>query len=173
MKRLILPIDSSYGNGEKGFTYIGVLIIVAIIGLTLALASTLWSFAQQRQKEQELIFVGNQFRQAIGQYYERSPGSVKIYPRTLEDLLQDNRYVSIQRYLRRIYRDPITGIAEWGLVMAPEGGVMGVHSNSDMKPIKEASFLGVNAGFEDGKKYSDWRFIYRPNVSLAVSIKVY
>lgn len=144
----------------KGFTYVGLLIIIAIMGLSLALAGTLWTFTQQREKERQLIFIGNQYRQAIGNYYQRTPGSVKTYPNTLKDLLQDNRYVSTQRYLRKLYPDPITERFDWGLVMAPQGGIMGVYSNSSQKPIKSDEFKLINSNFAHQKKYSDWQFFY-------------
>lgn len=145
---------------QFGFTYVGLLIIVAILGLTLMLASTLWSFSQQREKERQLLFVGNQFRYAIAQYYERSPGNIKAYPVKLEDLLQDNRFVSIKRHLRKIYRDPITNTTNWGIVSAPEGGIMGVFSLSKSRPIKQDNFLQINSDFQGAKEYSEWKFVY-------------
>ena len=149
-------------NNQKGFTYIGLLFIVALLGISLALAGTLWSFAQKREKERELIFIGNQFRQAIGLYYEKSPGYIKTYPPTLEKLLEDDRYVSLQRYLRRIYVDPMTGQPDWGVVIAPQGGVMGVYSQSNRYTIKVYGFkLGVQM-LNDQKRYSDWKFVYIP-----------
>ncbi len=143
----------------------GLLFFIAIMGITLALASTLWSFTQRREKEHDLLFVGGQFRHAIGLYYERTPGAVKKYPNSLEDLLQDNRYVTVQRYLRQIYRDPITGNQDWGLVMAPNGGIMGVYSLSESAPIKTGNFIYENRAFENQIKYKEWRFLYMPQVT--------
>ncbi|MGB3934164.1 MAG: type II secretion system protein, partial [Burkholderiales bacterium] len=110
---------------QRGFTYLAALFFVAVAGLGLAVTGELWSHARQREKETELAWVGQQFRQAIGLYYQRSPGAVKRYPERLEDLLEDKRYLTVQRYLRRVYADPITGKADWGLVPAPGGGIMG------------------------------------------------
>lgn len=145
-----------------GFTYLGLLFFIAIMSITLAMAAILWSFAQQRETERELLFVGNQFRRAIGLYYERTPGTVKRYPGRLEDLLQDNRYVTTQRYLRQIYRNPVTGKADWGLVLAPDGGVMGVYSMSEAAAIKTGNFRFEDRALEGAAKYSEWRFVYVP-----------
>lgn len=150
------------GSHESGFTYLGLIFFVAVMGIALAMAGTLWSFSKQREKERELLFIGEQFRRAIGQYYEHTPGTIKRYPQSLNDLLQDNRYVSVQRYLRRIYRDPITKDTEWGLVQAPTGGVMGVYSKSVSTPIKVGGFRFSDRAFEDAKRYSDWAFVYVP-----------
>jgi len=103
------------------------------MNVTLAMAATLWSFALQREKERELLFAGNQFRQAIGLYYEQTPGTVKHYPHKLKDLIRDDRYLNVRRYLRQIYQDPMTGKTDWQLIPAPDGGIMGVYSNSDKK----------------------------------------
>lgn len=149
----------------SGFTYIGLLIMISIMSLTLALAGTLWSFAQQRQQEDQLIFIGNQYKHAIANYYQRTPGTLKTYPQTLQDLLLDNRYVSIQRHIRKLYPDPITGSLDWGLVVAPQGGVMGVYSQSNAKPIKVEGFKLISMGFENHKTYQGWKFVFVPPIN--------
>jgi hypothetical protein len=118
------------------------------------------------------MFVGNQFRAAIGFYYERSPGSVKRYPPTMDDLLKDSRQLATQRYLRKIYVDPITLKAEWGMVLAPNGGIMGVYSLSDKQPIKVANFPNGYEAFKGKQHYSEWQFIYLPKVPPKTSTLV-
>jgi type II secretory pathway pseudopilin PulG len=98
---------------QGGFTYLTAILLIAVAGASLGLVAESWTHARQREKEAELIWVGNQFKQAIGLYYQRSPGVVKRYPEKLEDLLEDKRFLTMQRYLRRIYADPITGKALW------------------------------------------------------------
>jgi type II secretory pathway pseudopilin PulG len=146
----------------RGFTYLLVLFALAFIGVALAQVSDLWTQTRQRDKERELLFIGHQFRDAIAQYYERSPGTVKRYPEKLEQLLEDKRYLATQRYLRRVYIDPMTGQAAWGLVPGPGGGVMGVYSLSEATPVKIDGFDAVDDAFAQSRKYSDWRFVYVP-----------
>lgn len=156
---------------QAGFTYLGVLILVAVMGALLAATGEVWSTVQRRQKEQELLFVGNQFREAIRLYYERSPGGSKRYPRKLEDLLLDNRYPSTQRYLRKIYVDPMTGKPEWGLLKAPDEGIAGVYSLAGGTPIKVDNFETRDAAFKGAIRYSRWQFSYqlvRPTPSNGV-----
>ncbi len=153
------------GNGRSrqlGFTYLAVMFAVAFIGVALAGTAEVWSQSRQREKEKQLLWIGNQFREAIGLYYQRTPGVAKRYPESLEELLEDKRYVNIQRYLRRIYQDPVTGKTNWGTVLAAEGGVKGVYSLSDKKPMKVAGFRAEETDFEKAHRYSDWRFIYDP-----------
>lgn len=149
-------------GSQQGFTYIGVLIAVSLIGLGLALAGQTWRVSVKREKEARLLFIGHQFRHAIADYYNSSPGSIKQYPASLEDLLKDNRYPGIRRYLRRIYPDPVTGTSEWGLVKAPGNGIAGVYSLSEKTPIKQGNFLEEDAGFEGRNSYREWRFVYYP-----------
>lgn len=152
---------------QQGFTYLGLLMFVIVSGIALASTGQVWHAEAQREKERELLFIGEQFRKAIGSYYENTLGGAKHYPFTLQELLEDKRFVNIRHHLRRIYRDPITGKAEWGLVRE-EGRITGVYSLSHAKPFKRAGFSREFADFANAQKYSDWRFIYTQNaVALA------
>jgi hypothetical protein len=75
-----------------------------------------------------------------------------LYPRTLDELLKDPRSPATRRHLRRLYPDPITRSSEWGIIKAPDGGIMGVHSRSEEAP----------QDFAAATKYSDWKFFYAP-----------
>jgi type II secretory pathway pseudopilin PulG len=150
------------GKRERGVAYLALLIVIAVIGVGLAAVSTLWQEASQREKERELLFVGEQFRRAIQQYYE-SGVLVKTYPPTLEALLQDARFPGTRRYLRRIYRDPMSGTAQWGLLRAPEGGIMGVFSlRDDVVARRRTNFRLQLAGLEGKARTTDWVFSYVP-----------
>jgi len=147
---------------ERGYTYIGVLIFVAIAGVALAGAGELWSTAAKREREAQLLFVGGEFRRAIGSYYEGSPGA-KRFPERLEDLLEDRRFPVVRRHLRRLYPDPMTGTREWGLVKHGER-IVGVHSLSEDRPVKIANFRGDDEAFRGAASYTLWRFVYDPPV---------
>jgi type II secretory pathway pseudopilin PulG len=146
---------------QRGFTYIGLLIVIAVMGMGLAAFGELYSHAAQRDKEQELLFVGDQFRQAIASYYNRSPGA-KVFPQKIDDLLEDKRFPMPQHHLRKLYRDPVTGSTDWALVEAPGGGFMGVHSRSDDAPVKTGGFAVADEAFEGAEHYADWAFTYSP-----------
>lgn len=145
-----------------GFTYIALLIFVAIMGAFLAAAGEIWHMALQREKEQELLFVGDQFRHAINQYARHTPAGSGRYPASLDDLLKDPRYPNTQRYLRKVYNDPISGSSEWGLIKGPNGEILGIHSLSEEAPVKTRNFNLADASFEDKTKYSDWVFMSTP-----------
>lgn len=143
---------------QRGFTYIGLLILIALIGIALGVTGELTSTISQRDREQQLLFVGDQFALAIAAYSEHSPGAAK-YPKSLEELLKDERFPNVRRYLRRIYFDPMTNSSDWGLVMGPENGIVGVYSKSQRAPLKKKGFSSEYAAFTDAKHYSDWQFL--------------
>ena len=147
---------------QRGFTYLSLLVFVAVLGVGLAAVASSWTTERQRQKERELLDIGGEFRDAIALYYERTPGPIKQFPRELTDLLKDARYPNVQRYLRRIYRDPMTGDDRWGIVAAPGGGIMGVYSLSKERPLKNENFGQQDANFNAAATYSDWKFVYQP-----------
>lgn len=145
---------------SRGFTYLMVLFVVALMGVGLALTGDVWYTSVKREKEAELLFIGDQYRLAIERYYLSGPQ--RQYPRSLSDLLKDPRRPGAERYLRRLYPDPIRGTSEWGLVKAPDGGILGVHSLSDEPPVKVANFPPRDASFEGKTKYSEWKFVFAP-----------
>ena len=154
---------------ERGFTYLSVMFIVAVLGLTAAMASSVWSTLAQRANERELVFVGQQFQSAIERYRQQKPGLEARYPQRLEDLLRDARSLQVARHLRRVYIDPMTGRPEWGLVRGADGGIVGVHSLSERKPMAgtllAANFEGDGAA-TTAATYRDWRFI-APSAAVA------
>lgn len=147
-----------------GFAYIALLVTLAGLALILGVATEQIEHASQRDREEQLLFVGSQFRQAIVSYYEKSPGT-KQYPRKLEELLKDNRFPKPVRHLRRIYIDPMTNLADWQLVRSTQGGIIGVHSRSELLPIRTKldDDLMKAIGDKPVKHYSDWKFIYQPS----------
>ena len=78
------------------------------------------------------------------------------------DLLKDERQAATLRHLRKIYRDPMTGKAEWALVIV-NGGITGIYSKSQETPLKSSNFRLADKKFEESKNYSDWKFVYTPN----------
>lgn len=152
-----------------GFTYIGLLVAIVLFGLGSVGAARVIASAERQEKEQELLFVGAQFRSAIASYYVAVPGAAR-YPPSLAELLQDPRFPGIRRHLRKLFTDPVTGSTEWGLVRAPQGGIMGVYSLSTRAPLKRANFESPNGSFNamaqlaapETYSYQDWQFVYLP-----------
>lgn len=152
----------SPGRREGGFTYIAILLAVALHGAVLAAVGIVWSNAQKRERETQLLFVGHEFRKAIRSYAAGAGGAGGL-PESLEDLLRDPRTPALKRHLRKIYVDPMTGKAEWGLVRSAEGkGILGVYSLSQETPFKIGNFAEEDKDFENKASYQEWKFAIRP-----------
>ena len=144
---------------QSGFTYLYVLMLIALIGMGLATAGTLWRTESQRAREAELLFVGAQYRQAIRSYYELDPAQPRL-PQSIDDLLEDNRRPDVVRHLRRAYRDPLTGDELVPILARDTQGIVGVVSKATGRPFKTAGFLPENAAFSGAAGYAEWRFVF-------------
>lgn len=148
-----------HSGRDKGFIYIALLIGLAIVGIGLSAVSEVWSHTRQRERERELLFVGNQIRQAITLYYLGSPPANRRFPLQLEELLEDVRAPDKPgRYLRKLFLDPMTNSEKWGEVRLPGGQLVGVYSLSDKEPIKVTGFALRDKDFAEKARYSDWVF---------------
>lgn len=133
--------------------------MVAVMGVGLASVGNVWQTTAKREKEEELLFIGDEFRRAIASFYSQTPaGQVPRYPRSLDELVQDSRFPTPVHHLRRIYRDPITGSTDWGLVKTPDGGIQGVHSLSPAMPLKTSGFRDIDEDFAGKPRYDEWVF---------------
>ncbi len=149
---------------QRGFAYIALMVVMTLLVLTLGMAAEEVAQRATRERETQLLFVGKQFRQAIGSYYEKSPQGNKQFPRTLDDLIDDRRFPKAARHLRKIYADPMRDSTEWGLVRNEQGLIMGVYSLSDGVPVRTHFDQVVQQSFGEGPlmTYADWKFIYKP-----------
>ncbi|MGB4812287.1 MAG: type II secretion system protein [Methylophilaceae bacterium] len=148
---------------RNGFTYIGLLIVIAIAGIGMAAVGVLWKTEMQREHEKELLFIGHEFIEAIVSYYNATPSGVKQLPKTLDNLITDQRLPIIKHHLRKLYIDPMTGKADWGLILH-KGTIVGVYSLSDVKPLKTHGFEVGQEGFATAKSYRDWQFTYSAGI---------
>lgn len=156
----MLPGNRPGAPRAGGFTYVAMLFALAIFGVGLAALGESWSAASHREKEEELIRVGGEFVKAIASYHQRSPGTPKAYPASLDELLLDNRFVGTERHLRTIYRDPFTNNVAWELVRTQDGRIMGVHSRSNRESLRKRPFQLAHSAMIGGARYSDWKFVF-------------
>jgi type II secretory pathway pseudopilin PulG len=160
-------------RNDRGFAYIALLVAIIIIGISLGAAGKYWGNVIRRDKEEELLYRGDQYRRAIERYVAAVPGS-QVYPQSIDDLLKDDRTATSKRHLRQKYKDPISGEDFVEIRNTLTKRIIGVHSPSEKEPLKKAGFPDVyNAtkgvaqpGFPDGYniftaklKYSEWLFV--------------
>jgi len=124
--------------GQRGFTFVEIMIVLVIIGILVTLAQPSFTTSVQRAREaalKENLFV---MRDVIDQHY----ADHGEYPPSLEVLIE-------KRYLRKVPKDPITGTeATWVLVHdqnedGMEAGIFDIKSGSDQAAM-------------DGTAYNSW-----------------
>ena len=146
----------------RGFAYVLLLVALAVIAVAATASVNLGAAMTRRQAERELLAIGMEFRQALHSYAGLPAGTGAPPgargPRSLDDLLRDPRAPGVRRHLRKLYADPLTGKAEWGLVTDPQGFITGVHSLAEGRPIQRTGFAPVLASFEEAGDYRQWVF---------------
>jgi type II secretory pathway pseudopilin PulG len=148
-------------RGHGGFTYVIVLALIAVLGIGLAALGPLFAEETRREREDELLRIGQLYAEAIARYYKASPGSARSFPPSLDVLLTDTRFVGTVRHLRTLYADPVGAGEPWGLVRAPDGGIRGVYSQSALAPLRQAPVELGAVTLAPAARYSEWQFVAR------------
>lgn len=170
MRYALCAMRAGSAMRSRGFTYLALLAAIIILGISLTVVTKYWKNVMLREKEEELLFRGDQYVKAIESY--RRPGGISPIgfqvrgPSSIDDLLSDPRSPG-KRHLRRKYKDPITGedfVEIYSVVPGQPKQLIGVRSSSDKEPLKQANFPKYStydySSFEGKKKYSDWQFVY-------------
>jgi type II secretory pathway pseudopilin PulG len=107
-------IKLAYKNKkQKGFLYLMVLFMIVVISVMFLKSFETWEYILQRDREQELIFRGNQYVTAIKKYQTKYPGA---FPRSLKELYE-------KKFLRKLYKEPFSKRGKWNLVsISRQGG---------------------------------------------------
>ncbi|ADI30106.1 hypothetical protein [Methylotenera versatilis] len=153
---------------HDGFAYIGVLFLVAAISVSMAVVTQNEDTQIKREKEQDWLFIGNQYQRAIESYYKQSPNGIKTLPTKLEDLLLDSRFISPVRHLRKLYGDPLNHQQSWTLVKNSDAQIIGVYSQSQEVLLSKRNIPAVveNIDIEnvdsENPRYVDIQFVFQP-----------
>jgi type II secretory pathway pseudopilin PulG len=144
---------------EGGFTYVGLVVFVAILGMVGAATLKVDGLLRRAAAEQELLEIGAAFSAALRSYAAATPQGANPVPPTLQDLLKDPRFPGTRRHLRKIFVDPVTGGTEWGIqYQGDKVGVLAIYSLSQAQPLKVANFDARFQHFENKEHLSEWKF---------------
>jgi type II secretory pathway pseudopilin PulG len=151
-------------SSQRGFVLLAWLIVVALFAAAASTMAVRWSDELRRERELELLRIGDEIAGAIASYRAMSAGSAREYPPQLEDLLDDRRAFGTLRHLRRLPGDPVMRGAPWGLLRAPDGGVMGVYSTSVEMPMRRVAVRLQHADLPAVGRYAEWHFVPRESL---------
>lgn len=86
---------------EQGYAMAVLLVGLAVMAILLSVAMPVWRQANQREKEEEYLWRANQIVRGIVLFGRKRANAM---PNSLDDLVNSN-----EKYLRKKYKDPITG----------------------------------------------------------------
>ena len=147
---------------QKGLTYLLLLFLLALGGAGLAALGESWELAAQREREAELLFRGGQFSQALAGWRDTPVAGRAKAPRSLEDLLSDERVWPPVHHLRQLYADPFTGQADWELLRDPQGQILAVTSRSRRPALRRQGVALREGSNANAPKVGDWLFAAEP-----------
>ncbi len=91
----------------SGYVIIMLMFLLSVMALGLMVAYPVWRTQIQREREEELIFRGNQYVEAIRLYQAKNPGR---FPKSLKELYE-------KKFLRKLYPDPIVADGAWNIIL--------------------------------------------------------
>ncbi|MGB8952432.1 MAG: hypothetical protein WCC06_07180 [Candidatus Aminicenantales bacterium] len=170
---------------RQGYTLIVLLLVILVLSIGLLVAVPVWDTQIQREKEEELIFRGKQYVEAIRIFQMKNPGR---WPQSLEELVEN-------RYLRRLYEDPMTREGKWNVILPYQefsGGTLQkkeetasqkilVILQDTLKSIRNPRIIGVVSSstkksikiYYDNDRYDHWLFYYGQNPNQKPEIVYY
>src|SRR5579863_1895110 len=95
------PISKSGRRSQRGYILLILLLAVAMLVIAAGVMAPIIAFQVKRDREEELIHRGVQYSRAMKHFVKK----FGRYPTSLEELENTNQV----RFLRRRYKDPITG----------------------------------------------------------------
>jgi len=134
--------SASHRRPERGYILITLILFVALITIAAVVMAPVIAFQMKRDREEELIHRGVQYSRAMKHFVKK----FGRYPTRIEELENTNQV----RFLRRRYKDPITGkdfkILHMGDVqMAMGGGIAGATPVNGLNPGAAAGIAGSSA----------------------------
>lgn len=164
--------DGSGSTGRKeagGYILLILMFAVFFLSIGLLIAVPVWRTEIQREKEEELIFRGKQYVEAVRIFALKKPGRL---PGKLEELLEE-------KCIRRLYPDPMAESGEWNVILAAGGGAGAAGAGAQagkilvapqraLASIPNARILGVVSSSVQGsikirydqESYDKWLFYY-------------
>jgi len=122
---------------QRGVTYLGVMVVIVLMGISMTVVGKQWTVVVKRDKEAELLFRGNRIKAAIewyvADYQVRKGTRPNQYPLRLTQLVEGPK-----RYLPVVYKDPITG-QDFDLIKIG-AEIQGVKSRSAEAPMDQVRF---------------------------------
>lgn len=146
---------------QRGGALLGLVVVIAVLSAAQWWLQQRQAYERQRDREAQLLFVGDQYRRALNDYARWSPPGAPRFPKDLRELLDDRRSPVPRQHLRQLWPDPFTGTADWELIRAGDR-IIGVHSRSTAVMLKRHSTQHAELPGKEpprAPQARDWRFV--------------
>lgn len=105
------PARPDRDRAAPGYVLIMLMIVVFALSVGALIALPIWQTQVQRENEEELIFRGKQYVEAVRLYQMKYPGS---FPQSFEELVEE-------KCIRRLYKDPMSKDGRWNVILQTSG----------------------------------------------------
>ena len=102
-----------HSAAEAGYNLVFLMVIVTVLNILVAAALPHWTTRAQREREEEAIFRGLQYAEAIRVFQNRFGRP----PVRLQELVEVE-----PRSIRQLWGDPLNDGEDWGVLFAGQGG---------------------------------------------------
>lgn len=92
---------------SDGYTILLLMFAVFVMSIGLMIAVPVWQTQIQREKEEELIFRGKQYVEAIRLFQTKRPGA---FPKDFEELVEE-------KCIRKLFDDPMSPDGKWNVIL--------------------------------------------------------
>jgi type II secretory pathway pseudopilin PulG len=140
-------------RSDRGYAMAALLVGLSVMAVLMSMALPAWSHMARREKEEELIWRGQQYARAVGLFMRKFANT---YPPTLDVLVE-------QRFLRKKYKDPITD-SDFQIIPAggqsmpgmtgPGASTPGQIVGRGATPQMQSAFAGIGRGQSTGAQPS-------------------
>jgi type II secretory pathway pseudopilin PulG len=189
-----MGLQGQVARRDSGYAMAAMLVAIGILSVIMTVAMPAWRHMVQREKEEELIFRGQQYARSIGLFQRKYAAA---YPPDVDTLVR-------QKFLRKKYKDPMAPDGEFQVLYQsslgqpatpgqPTGGQRGrirgsqepQESSSNPPPFanRPAGGLSGTVGPRGGvigvaststaesirvyngrSRYNEWQFVYTPSM---------
>jgi Tfp pilus assembly protein PilE len=175
------PARPGRDRAARGYVLIMLMIVVFALSVGALIALPIWQTQVQRENEEELIFRGKQYVEAVRLYQMKYPGS---FPQSFEELVEE-------KCIRRLYKDPMSKDGGWNVILQTSGLEEVQEENAPQKvlvapqsalsAIDLPAILGVVSAstrksvriYNKQTNYDKWLFYYGQDPEKLPQIVVY
>lgn len=120
--------SSLRSSTQQGFTYLALLFAIAIAGISLSVTSEIWVKQSEREHKAQADWIGTQYEDAIASFFYSSLSSngLRVYPRSVDDLLEDKRFTPPRRHLRQAYLSSLPSGHRIAMARLATGEISGI-----------------------------------------------